>query len=94
MKSTTIALYDTLGNDALKYVINQTEMTTVVCQGDLVQKLIDMKIEDAKSSSPKVHRLVNIVAMDLVAPERAEEAGIKVHMFDDVIKAGKENRNF
>ena len=94
MKSTTIALYDTLGADALKYVIDQTEMTTVVCQGDLVQKLIDLKIEDAALPSPKIHRLKNIVAMDLVAADRADEAGIRVLQFDDVLKAGKDNSSF
>ena len=94
MKSTTIALYDTLGADALKYVIDQTEMTTVVCQGDLVQKLIDLKIEDAGLPNSKIQRLANIVSMDLVAVNKADEAGIRVLQFDDVLKAGKENSSF
>jgi len=38
--TTTVALYDTLGADAMKFVINQTGMTTIVCQGDLVAKII------------------------------------------------------
>ena len=69
-------------------------MITIVCQGDLVQKLIDMKIEDAKTDSPKLHRLANLVSMDIVAPKRAEQAGIRTLFYDDVLKAGKENSSF
>lgn len=31
--SITVPLYDTLGHDTLEFVINQTEVTTVVCSG-------------------------------------------------------------
>jgi len=54
IKTTTIALYDTLGPDALKYVINQTEMTTIVCQGDLIKSLIKLKLDDSKLPEPKI----------------------------------------
>mgnify|MGYP006206115835 CR=1 FL=1 len=46
---TTVALYDTLGVEAMKFVINQTGLSTIACQGDLVSKHIDMKIEDSKA---------------------------------------------
>jgi hypothetical protein len=42
-------LYDTLGVEATKYVINQTGLQTICCQGDLISKIIDMKIEDSKA---------------------------------------------
>jgi len=44
--TTSIALYDTLGEEASKYVINQTGLSTICCQGDLVKKIIQMKIDD------------------------------------------------
>ena len=53
-----------------------------------------MKIEDGKADTPKLHRLANLVSMDIVAPDRASEAGIKVLQYDDVLKAGKENTSF
>ena len=43
MGVTTVGLYDTLGDEALKYVINQTELTTILCSDDLVDKILAMK---------------------------------------------------
>jgi long-chain acyl-CoA synthetase len=36
IKTTTVALYDTLGVEASKYVIEQTEMTTIATSKDLI----------------------------------------------------------
>lgn len=43
--ATTVALYDTLGQDAMKYVINQTELKTVATSPDLVPGLCKLKNE-------------------------------------------------
>ena len=43
---TTIALYDTLGPDATKFVIDQTQLTTMAVSQDYVSKLAKMKKED------------------------------------------------
>lgn len=43
MGVTTVALYDTLGADAARYVIDQTELTTIVCSDDLVAKILALK---------------------------------------------------
>ena len=36
---TTVAFFDTLGPDAQKYIINQTEMSTIVVSKDYVKGL-------------------------------------------------------
>jgi long-subunit acyl-CoA synthetase (AMP-forming) len=46
MGVTTVALYDTLGADAQRYVVDQTEMTTIVCSDDLVDKILAIKTGD------------------------------------------------
>ena len=99
MGATTVALYDTLGVDALKYVINQTELTTIVCQGDLVKKLIDYKLEELNQpeNERKLHRLVNIVTMDDVPKEHLTDiyqAQITIHHFDDLCKKGANIHDF
>ena len=40
--ATTVALYDTLGVQASRFVIDQTEMTTIAASVDLVPKIIEM----------------------------------------------------
>ena len=61
---TAVSLYDTLGVDATMYILNQTELTTMVVGNEYLLKLADMKIADSKSDSPKAARLVNLIAMD------------------------------
>jgi len=81
-KITSVSLYDTLGVDATKFILDQTELTTMVVANDYLVKLADLKIADGKTDSPKVHRLANLVAMDseLTDEQKAkcEEAGIKL----------------
>jgi long-chain acyl-CoA synthetase len=61
MGATAVGLYDTLGEEASKYIINQTEMTTVACTSDIITKMIEWKKND---SDAQLATLKNIVSMD------------------------------
>lgn len=54
---TSVSLYDTLGVDATKFILNQTELTTMIVANEYILKLADLKIADSKTSDPKVKRL-------------------------------------
>ena len=56
--ATTVALYDTLGVDATKYVVDQTEMITVACTKDLIHKIVNMKKTDDTGKLSKLKYLV------------------------------------
>ena len=43
---TSVALYDTLGPDAAKFVFNQTEMTSVTCSHEFIKPLCKLKKDD------------------------------------------------
>jgi len=45
---TTVAFYDTLGEAAQLFMMNQTELTTIAVSPDTVEKIAKMKIKDAK----------------------------------------------
>lgn len=67
---TTVSLYDTLGVEATKFIVNQTELTTMVVSNDYITKLCKIKAEDATAEVPKMHSLKNIVAFeDTITPE-------------------------
>ena len=44
---TTIALYDTLGQDASRFICNQTQLSTICCSKDLIAGIIKLKSDDA-----------------------------------------------
>ena len=91
---TTVALYDTLGPDATRFILNQTEMTTVAVSIDCVLKLINMKMDDAKSDSPKMHRLANLISFESELTDemraKAGEAAIQLYSMEEVIMKGRE----
>jgi long-chain acyl-CoA synthetase len=92
---TTISLYDTLGVEATKYILNQTELTTMVVSIDYVEKLAKMKKEDKIEQNPRLFRLANLVAMDsdLVTEQMREackDAEINLYSFAEVIEKGRE----
>lgn len=64
--TTSVALYDTLGEEATRYVIQQTGLTTICTQGSLVDKTIDMKVNDAKLApeDQKLATFANVVSFD------------------------------
>ncbi|XP_064624929.1 long-chain-fatty-acid--CoA ligase 5-like isoform X2 [Lineus longissimus] len=82
-----VPLYDTLGNDACAYIINQTEMTTVVCdKAAKAQLLLD--------GAEKMPSLKRIIIMDDISnnnQETASKHGIEVVSFTQIEEVGKEN---
>lgn len=42
---TTVGFYDAMGIEQVEYILNQTEMTTIVCAAQYAEKLIKMKAD-------------------------------------------------
>ena len=97
---TTVAMYDTLGENAMKFVVNQTELTTIACSKDYVAKISKMKISDLELplEEQKMHRLVNLVSFedDVTADDLklADDAKIKVYTYQEVLEQGNNNSTF
>ena len=92
-KVTTVAFYDTLGSDAMRFMCNQTELTTVTMSEDMVGKFAKLKLQDAESETVKMHRVKNLVVfedqMTQENAELAEKANLKIFHFNALIALGK-----
>ena len=78
----TVAFYDTLGPQAVEFVIRQTQLTSISCAGQYVAGLIKLK-KDGKADSLK-----NIISFEPVTEDQKNagaEVGIDVHYFHDII---------
>lgn len=97
--ATTIALYDTLGVDQTKFIIDQTGLTTMTCSFEYVKKLSQIKSNEEKEvsdpSKRKMKSLVNIVSYEAVTDAEslaaAKAAGITVYSYAEILKAGSQN---
>lgn len=81
-----VALYDTLGAEAMEYIINQTSMEYIVLSADKLDNIIRLKSQIATISTA----IVMDDEVDDAKKAEAEAAGIKVYTFRQVEKIGSE----
>ena len=84
----TMPLYDTLGEEAMEYMYNQTELSTVFLTANQVIKTANL-IKTGKGQFLK-----NLVVMDthnLTQEIRDGVEGVTLYTFEEVIKAGEQN---
>ena len=88
---TTVAFYDTLGPEASKFMIDQTEMTTIAVSKDYIPKLTKMKNDDEFG---KMKSLQNIIVFEEDTPEEhlkeATDSGFSVYTLKQIYEKGKE----
>lgn len=86
---TIVPFFDSLGPEALGFVINQTELTTMCVEESSVDNLIKIK--------PKCPALQNIIVFDFLKEEqqkKAAEVGLNIIEYSAVIEEGKKHHHF
>eukprot|EP00923_Selenidium_pygospionis_P031859 GHVN01056304.1.p1 GENE.GHVN01056304.1~~GHVN01056304.1.p1 ORF type:complete len:686 (+),score=98.62 GHVN01056304.1:273-2330(+) len=88
----TIPLYDTLGDSALQFILEQTRLTVIVAAADHFKKIMEiLKLMAATPQGQYVKHVV-IAGPDKVADKDlslASAANVQVHLFDEVVQRGK-----
>lgn len=81
---TTIGFFDAMGVQAVDYIFNQTEMTTVFCSANYVKTILSMK---QQGKAVHIKNLVNFDANELSTGDfdLANEVGIQIHDFASII---------
>ena len=88
---TAVGFYDAMSVEQVDFILNQTEMSTIVCTADYAKKLIDMK-----KSGKAVYVNALIVTGDSLPAGLAEEAQqvqLECHTFSDVCAKGEQASN-
>mmetsp|Transcript_57329 Transcript_57329/g.65689 ORF Transcript_57329/g.65689 Transcript_57329/m.65689 type:complete len:674 (+) Transcript_57329:34-2055(+) len=83
---TMIPVYDTLGADAVQFVFEQTNLTTLFCSNNYLAVLT----QSAKDQ--KLGKVTNIVAWDPYTEaekEALQSLGVALYSLDEVLKAGE-----
>lgn len=79
----TVTLYDTLGKEFIEYIINQTQLNTLVLQSDKIKKILELK------EAQKINLLNNLIVLDQISQEDNEKAkalNLTVYSYDDIQK--------
>ena len=90
--ATVVTIYDTLGENAVEYILNQTELETILIEACSLSKILKL-IKERRSNKIK-----NLIVMDIEdEPQIIKELkslGINIYTFDEIISKGKkEGRN-
>eukprot|EP01017_Pseudomicrothorax_dubius_P029894 TRINITY_DN3671_c0_g3_i1.p1 TRINITY_DN3671_c0_g3~~TRINITY_DN3671_c0_g3_i1.p1 ORF type:complete len:675 (-),score=177.18 TRINITY_DN3671_c0_g3_i1:69-2093(-) len=87
---TVVPIYDTLGPEAVRFVYQQTNLTTMFCTSDHIASII----KDKKAGF--TNKLETIVAMDIASKEAQQsviDAGLRFYQFEDVVEEGKKRQS-
>lgn len=82
----SIAFYDTLGPQAVEFVIKQTLLTSISCSANYLPGLIKLKKEGKAQS---VQNLISFDKFDESLKTQAKEVGINIYLMQEVINIGK-----
>ncbi|KAG0323457.1 Long-chain-fatty-acid--CoA ligase 6 [Dissophora globulifera] len=83
---TSVPLYDTLGVSAIEFIVNQTEMTTIIASPDKAAILLDMK-----SALPTVKNIVVMGTFDDALVAEGKELGVKIEAWTNIERNGLDN---
>lgn len=81
-----VALYDTLGTEAVIFIMHQTEMAYILGSADKISRILSLK-----SQLPNVKYFISMDdEWDESVKSKAEEVGVQIISFRDVEKLGKD----
>ena len=90
--ATSVAFYDTLGPAAAKFICMQTELTTIACTADQVEKILKLKEDDPEGKMEKVTNIIiyePTINQDLL--KLADTVGVSLTTIEECIEVGKQN---
>lgn len=84
-----VPLYDTLGEDAITYIVNKADISTIIC--DTPQKALVLIDNVEKGLTPHLKLVILMDPFNDDLKERGEKCGLEVLSLLDAENLGKEN---
>lgn len=83
---TNVGFYDAMSVQAVDFIMKQTEIATIFCEGGLVKKIVQMK---SKGLSTSLKNLVLLDEVDAELTKQATEQDLTLYSYDQVLKEGE-----
>ncbi|XP_053439673.1 long-chain-fatty-acid--CoA ligase 5 [Nycticebus coucang] len=84
-----VPLYDTLGEEAIIYIVNKANITTVICDTPQKASILIGNVE--KGLTPGLKMVILMDSFDDDLKQRAEKTGVEILSLFDAENLGKEN---
>jgi len=83
---TTVGFYEAMALPAIDFVLNQTQISTIFCDGAKVARVIDMR---EKGFGKTIRNVVHYDAIDAETQTKATNAGLTLFAYQDILSQGK-----
>ena len=84
---TIVTVYETLGLLAIEYILEQTQLITVVLETKALQTVLKLKKEN------KIHKLKNLIVIEKEDDEETckelEQLGLNIYSWEEIVELGK-----
>ena len=84
---TIVTIYETLGDLAVEYILEQTQLTTVVIELKALKKILELAKEN------KIFKLKNLIVIEKEDDEetckKLEELGLNIYSWEEIVESGK-----
>uniref|UniRef100_A0A1A8MIW7 Long-chain-fatty-acid--CoA ligase n=1 Tax=Nothobranchius pienaari TaxID=704102 RepID=A0A1A8MIW7_9TELE len=84
-----VPLYDTLGADAIRFIINTADISTVIC--DKMEKAQVLLNNVERKDTPRLGRIILMDAFDSDVVERGKSCGVHVQALQEVEALGRDH---
>nr|XP_021324602.1 long-chain-fatty-acid--CoA ligase 6 [Danio rerio] len=84
-----VPLYDTLGADAIRFIINTAEISTVIC--DKAEKAVVLLENVQRGETPGLKMIILMDTFDSQLLEEGQKCGVHIQALRDVEALGREN---
>ncbi|KAK3555889.1 hypothetical protein QTP86_029801, partial [Hemibagrus guttatus] len=84
-----VPLYDTLGPDAIRYIINTAEISTVICDKPEKAKVLLDNVE--RQRTPTLKKVILMDPFDIKLVEQGKKCGVHIQALKDVEALGQEH---
>jgi long-chain acyl-CoA synthetase len=84
---TIVTIYETLGDLAVEYILEQTQLTTIVIELKALKKILELAKEN------KISKLKNLIVIEKEDDEetckKLEELGLNIYSWEEIVENGK-----
>ena len=85
-KATVVGFYDAMGVEQVEYILNQTELTSIVCAGAYAEKIIKMKSEGMATHVRDLILMEGETISDEMRQNATSDLKIRIHNYNDVVE--------
>lgn len=85
-RMTVVGFYDAMGSVSVEFILNQTEMQTIICSGEYIKRIVDMR-KDGMAGHIKALVTMDDIPAELI--EQASQLEVTIHTYASLIEAGE-----